>query len=280
MKKLNILIIIIISLFFTSIDCFAKVKTYTRTEKDYLVPSDVKVVESNKNDILNTPAVSEKDMIYDFADLLTEKQKNELFDKIDTFSKKSGLDVVIVLTNDMNGFGILNYAYNFYDYNDFNEDGIVFVISIANKEPEIFMGNCGDKDDPNAKAISIYTDDRVNETLAYVYQNISEGKYYDALNDYLKIVDGYYDIDNNGGGVYKVDKGGNLVKSIPWIDIFVLAVALSFIIISVFIFLIKGRNKKSINTFVIGDKVDNSTLSIKCDNDMPFVGGSNISENK
>ena len=273
MKKFKFLIIILIAFFITNINCYAKVKTYTRTENDYLVPSDVKVMDANKKDVLNTPAVNSLDKVYDFADLLTDKQELELYNKINDFYKKTNIEIVIVVTNNMNNYGILNYSYNFYDYNDFDEDGIIFTISTVNKEPEIFMGICGDKGDVNAKAINIYTDERVNDTLAYVYQNVSDGKYDVALNDFIKIVDGFYDVDENGGGNYKVDNKGNLIMNIPWIDILVLSVALTFIIIFIFINLIKGKNKKSINTINIGDKLDNSTLSVKCDNDLPYTGG-------
>jgi uncharacterized membrane protein YgcG len=271
MKKIKYLIIIFIAIFSFNTNCFAKVKTYTRSEKDYLVPSDVKVVDSNKKAILDTPAVAGKDKIYDFAELLSEDDEKKLYQKINDFYNKSGIEIVIVLTDNLNGYGILNYAYNFYDYNEFDEDGVVFVISTASKEPEIFMGNCGDKDDPNAKALSIYTDERVNDTLAYVYKSVKEKKYYTALSDFIKIVDGFYDIDDNGGGAYKVDKKGNLIKSIPWLDIIILSIALTFVIVSIFIFLIKKRNKTASNTINIGDKVDNSTLSVKCDNDMPVI---------
>ena len=268
MKKFKYLLLLFIAIFSFNINCFAKVKTYTRSENDYLVPSDVKVVDSNKKDILNTPSVSGKEKIYDFAELLSEEEKKNLYNKILKFYEKSNIEVVIILTDNMNNYGIANYAYNFYDYNDFDEDGVVFVISTVNKEPEIFMGTCGDKGDVNAKALNIYTDERVNDTLAYIYKNVKGKEYYNALNDFIKIVDGFYDIDENGGGTYKVDKKGNLIKSIPWIDIIILAAALTFVIVSIFIILIKNKNKKSINTINIGDKVDSSTLLVKCDNDV------------
>lgn len=274
MSKFKIFVIVLFTFFITTINCSAKVKTYTRTEKDYLVPSDVKIVDSNKKAILDTPAIDSSEKIYDFAELLTDKQEKKLYKKINEFYKKSNIEIVIVVTDDLNGYGILNYTYNLYDYNDFEEDGVIFTISTANREPEIFMGICGDKDDVNAKAISIYTDDRVNETLAYVYQNVSDGKYDVALSDFIKIVDGFYNIEENGGGAYKVDGKGNLIKNIPWIDIIILAITLSFVIVFVFIYLIKGKNKKSCNTINISDKLDNSTLSVKCDNDMPHMSSS------
>jgi len=268
MKKIKILLIVIISIFFINVDCFAKVKTYTRTEKDYLVSSDIKVDESNKKAILNTPAISSYEKIYDFAGYLNDNQISELKNKVDDFIDKSNMDFVIVTTSDLNGFSTSDFTNNFYKYNDFKRDGVIFVIYSGVKEPEIYMLAFG-------KASKIYTDSEIGDTLAYVYPNINNKKYNDALTDYIKIIDGFYDLQDDSWGSYKVDDKGNLIKSIPWIAIVVLAIALTFVIISIFMFMIKKRNKNASNTINIGNKVDNSTLSIKCDNDIPYIEKSN-----
>ena len=71
----------------------------------------------------------------------------------------------------------------------------------------------------------------------YVYKDIAGGSYYKAVDDYIKILDGFYRMND---GNYKVDKEGRVVKSIPWIEIVVLSVALTFIIVVILFLCIKA----------------------------------------
>ena len=268
MSKLKIFVIILFTFFITTINCSASVDTFERSDSNLRVPDDIVVDSSNIKDIKNTPSVSSSEKIYDYADLLTVKEEEKLYKKVSEFINKDDVDLIILTTNNLNNYDISDYTINFYKYNFFKKNAVIFTIYINNIEPEIYMYNNGDK------VASVFTNDVINEILEYVYQNIDNGKYYDAVNDFIKIVDGFYDIEANGGGSYKIDDKGNLKKIIPLIDITILATTLSFVIVFVFIYLIKGKNKKSCNTINISDKLDNSTLSVKCDNDMPYMSSS------
>jgi uncharacterized protein len=226
------------------------------------VPSDVTVDSNNYNDILNTPSVSSSEKIYDFADLYTDSEEKDLFSYISDYIKNTNIDVCIVTTNNLNGFGISDYAYNFYDYNDFLEEGVVFVISVANTEPEIFMGNSGKSD---GDVFTIYSDSRINQTLAYVYKDIASGNYYTASLNYIKILDGFYSKDR--GGNYRVDEDGNIVKEIPWIEIVILALAITFIIVLIFIYKLTNNGKFSYKN-ILEEKLNSKTLMVKNNGDV------------
>ena len=47
----------------------ASTNTNTRTEDNYLINDWIEVTDSNRGNILNTPAVNAEEKIYDFADL-------------------------------------------------------------------------------------------------------------------------------------------------------------------------------------------------------------------
>ena len=268
MKKYKFFIVIMISLFFVNINCYASIDTFERTDSNLRVPDSITVNSSNINDIKNTPSVSSSEKIYDYADLLSASDEEKLFKKINSFVTENDVDLIILTTNNLNNYSIADYTFNFYQYNYFNKNAIVFTIYNNGKEPEIYMFNNGQN------VSSIFNDDVMNEILEYVYQNIYDGKYYKALCDYIKIVDGFYTIDKNGGGSYKVDDFGNLVKNIPWIELFILASCLTFVIISCFIYMIKSKNKNINLSSNIDNKVDSSTLMVKCDCDTLIdVGG-------
>lgn len=261
MKSIKIIVCFLLSFFFFNINCFASVNSYTRTDDNLLVPKDVVVDENNIEAIRRTPAVSSSEKIYDYADLLTDDEEKKIYDKLYDYTKETNIDVAIITTSDLLGFSIAEYSNNFYDYNDFMNDGVVFVIYMAESEPEIYMGNSGDH---SGKVFEIYTDLRINQTLEHVYKYIASGNYYQAVDDYVMILDGFY---RKSDGNYKVDKEGNVVKSIPWIEIVILSVALTFIIVVVLVYKLNGKRKSSIN---LEKNINTSTLIVRTDSDKLF----------
>ena len=257
MKYIRYIVLSFIMFFIFTINTSASTNTYTRTSENLIVPSDVVVDSNNINNILKTPSVSSSEKLYDFADLLTDSEEEKLVKRINKYVNSSTIDVAIVTTNDLLGFSIDDYAYNFYDYNDFMNDGIVFVIYTGGNEPEIYMGNSGDTE---GKVFTIYTDYWINQILDYVYKDIKVGKYYSACNKYVDSLDALVDVERNGN--YRMDGNGNLIKNIPWVEIVVLSLTLTFIII-VIIYSKAMSMKKLSYADRLDDCVDKSNLMVK-----------------
>ena len=55
----------------------------------------------------------------------------------------SGLDAVVIVTKDLYTFDIWSYLYAFYDFNDFKDSGVVFVVYVGEDKPTIVMTNIG-----------------------------------------------------------------------------------------------------------------------------------------
>lgn len=254
MKYIKLGLLILITFFSVNLDCFASVNTYTRTEKNLLVPSDVIVDANNMNDILNTPAVSSSEKIYDYADLLTDNQEKGVYKKLIDYTESTGIDAAIITTKDLNGYATGDYINNFYNYNDFLNDAVFFLIYIGENEPDIYMITSG-------KGAKFYTDERIPQILEYVYKNISNGNCNKAIADYIDILSGFYNLDGNN---YKVDKNGNIIQDIPWIEIIVLAGTLTFIVAMVLIYKFSSRRhiKKTLY-----NKINSSTLMVRTDSD-------------
>lgn len=257
MKYIRYIVLSFVMFFIFTINTSASTNTYTRTSDNLLIPSDVVVDSNNINNIMKTPSVSSSEKLYDFADLLTDSEEEKLIKRINKYVNSSTIDVAIVTTNDLLGFSIDDYAYNFYDYNDFMKDGIVFVIYIGGNEPEIYMGNSGDTE---GKVFTIYTDYWINQILDYVYKDIKVGKYYSACNKYVDSLDALVDVERNGN--YRMDGNGNLIKNIPWVEIVVLSLTLTFIII-VIIYSKAMSMKKLSYADRLDDCVDKSNLMVK-----------------
>lgn len=260
MKKYLLMLIPII--FLININVFASTFTYVRNGDNLRVPSDVVVDNNNIDSIMKTPSVRSDEKIYDFAGVLTTKEEDELYKSIKEYIKDSKIDSVIVTTRDLNGFDINEYTYNFYDYNDFLEDGVIFVIYMNGNTPEIFMGTSGNKnEDSKSKVFSIYSNYRIKETLKYVYEkNLRGGDYYKACDNYIKIIKGFYNIDVNSN--YRVDENGNLQKNIPWVELMVLSVTLTFIISIILLYSI-GMFKKEVVVDCFDNCIVKSTMKVK-----------------
>lgn len=260
MKKFKYLFLIFLLILLFPLNCFASVKTYTRTKDNLRIPGDVVVDDNNRNIILKTPSINSSEKIYDFAEVLTSDEEMVVYNSIKDYIKESGFDISIVITRDLNGLSVSDYTYAFYDYNDFKDDGISFLIYLNEENPEIFMGVYGN--DSN-EVSSIYYDKRINQILEYIYKNyIIDNNYYGACTKYVEIIQKFYE---NAHGDYKVDDEGEVVKAIPWIEIIIISLAGTFIIMM--LLLRKNKNIKIIAYDFIKKSVNYNTMIVKCESD-------------
>ena len=191
MKKLyKISLLVIVSLVLNIVPVYASTNTKERSEQDYLVADWVKVTESNKYNILSTPAVDATEKVYDFADLFTDTEEQQLYTEIRKYIDNHNMDLAVVTINNNNKTPE-EYSDDFYDYNDFDQKGgVLFLIDMYNRE--IYMSTTG-------SAIKMYNDYRVNQALDMVYKYMSDKRYYNGVQEYISIISNYaYDgIPNN-----------------------------------------------------------------------------------
>lgn len=266
MKKFNLyLLFIMFFCFYFSIDCYALPKTFNRgVDNNFLVPKDVVVDFNNYNIVMNTPAIDSSEKIYDFADLLSQSDIDKVYKELNNFSDKSGFDSIIVTTKSLNGMNIGDFSYNFYDYNDFKDNGIIFVIYIGDYEPEIYMGVIGK---PDSKISKIFSTKVVDQILPYVYENVSSKEYSRSIIDYCNITSDFYDGINSGKkNEYILTKDGKVIVDVDWINIVIISFCLTSVITVYLVF-----NSRKRNVYVLDDdlskNINESTLIVKCNAD-------------
>ena len=179
MKKFFKILILAIFIFSSYTSVFASTNTKKRTENDYLVPADVIVDQSNKTDVMETPAVDEKEKVYDFADLFTDTEENDIYLKINEFITTYDMDLAIVTISSNPKYSEVEYADDFYDYNNFNDNGILFLIDMDNRQ--IYMSTTG-------TAINMYNDNRINYLMDSIYKYISIKSYSKGTLEYIKML--------------------------------------------------------------------------------------------
>ncbi len=266
MKKILKVLSIIALLCTNTIMVYALPTTYEReTLENYGVKKDWKINESNKQNVLNTPAVDASEKLYDFSDVLTDEDEQTIKERINEFIEKTKMDMVIVLDKISYPDKVKNSCYNedtadqyedeinetygsdFYDYNDFgmefeNNSGVLLLRN-TEKDP------CWD-----AMYYDMYTfgntqlyfnQYRYDDILDGIFNNLKSENYVAGFIDFIDRTERYIlsgkpnDMNN-----YYVDEFGYLqqyppVYTIPWAGS---AAVAGIITLIVMIILIK-RNK-------------------------------------
>jgi len=262
MKK----ILIFCCLFFLFPSVYAaNVEVLERDENTLDVWEDIDI-SNNYSDIMSTPNVEEKEKIYDFANLFSDSEEEELFDLINDFIDEYNIDMIVVTIDENNKGSTSKYADDFFDYNYFgigdDKDGVIYLIDMDNRE--IFIST-------NGSAVSIYNDDIVDLMLDECYADVSINDYSSSVMSFVKISKNYYEEED--------------VKSVNWVVTIILSLIFPTIIVYTVIssyknikLATKADDYFNDNLTKYGFAVDNfistSTNRVKIKNDSRNVGRS------
>lgn len=233
----------------------ATVTTYERTTDNYLVPDSITVTSSNKSSILKTPAVNEKEKIYDFANLLTSSEEEKLYEKVNDYIETSNYDLAIVTINYNNKNSAEAYADDFFDYNNFGfsarRDGLLILIDMDTRE--IYVSTSG-------MAIKMYNDARIDGIIDAGYYYLKNQDYYECLTRMLDKIDNYYTAGYpSGNNNLIIDDNGNpyYIKKIPYILIFLMSGVICAITSSILYFKTSSKIKKQNTVTYINPNITN-----------------------
>ena len=144
----------------------------------------------------NTPNSHGKRIIDD-ADLLTDEEETLLDTRIGQIFETYSYQVVIHTTTTFYNKKVAQYADDYYDYNGYQDDGMVLVINMNSRD--YYTSTKG-------KGISVFTDYAIYDGDSYINKRIapflSKGKYYKALDIYLLNVETFLDGYNKNGEAY------------------------------------------------------------------------------
>ena len=232
MRKVCYLLLIVILFSFCTVPVSASTNTFSRTEDNLLVSSDITVTSQNIDNILNTPAVDASEKVYDFAELLTLSEEEKLYHQVEQFMDSANLDLAIVTISENNKLNAREYADDFYDYNGFGTDsehsGVLFLVDMDTRE--IYMSTTG-------KAISLYSDYRIDMTLDAISQEFSNQNYYQGITKFVTILKNYDTIGlpSNKDSKYAIGDDGEVYREFPWLIVLGVPFAITAIVIGVMI---------------------------------------------
>lgn len=110
--------------------------------------------------------------VIDEADLLNAYEYNQLQNKLKQISDELEADIVVLTVNGTDGKYIRDYADDYYDYNDYREDGVILVVDMV--AGEYWISTSG----------SAIDDIRVSQLEDAFLSDLSDGEYYSAFCAY------------------------------------------------------------------------------------------------
>lgn len=249
MKKIFVLFI---SLFLLVLPVYASINTYSRTTTDLKVPKKIKYKSSMEHNVLLTPSVNANEKIYDFAELLTEEEEKQLYDKVKEFIANTNLDFAIVTINTNVKDSTQEYADDFYDYNDFSIDGLAFVIDMQNRI--FYISTAG-------KAMLYYDDYRIEYILSALDQEMYNHEYFNACNTLISQLTEYYNHGFSDNADKYVVIGTQIYRKTPYLLLSIIAVVSA----TIGTLILALRNKKIKLATNSNDYFDNKSFEITKD---------------
>ena len=170
--------------------------------------------------------------VYDYAQVLTEKEESKLKKNVDKFISKYNIDMTIVTVKHYNQETLNEYMNLFYIKNDFgigtNKDGIIAVLDFKNNQNVVGIETFGNVNNYYSELeIKSITNDIQNEKNNYNKLKI----FIDGAFNYVdKFEDNYSDT--------------NILLLLNWVQIITLSILISTIIVIIGIFKNKNVRKE------------------------------------
>lgn len=193
--------------------------------------------------------------VYDYAQVFTMSEENNLKLNINEYIEKYNIDMIIVTVKHRTQKTTKLYAQEFYNYNGFgkgqNLDGIIFVMDFSLDNLETQVEVFGD-------AIKIYDHNRVKDLLQEITRNKEKGyfKMSDLFirNAYKYAKEGV--VISNPDNIESTISNSILKKPIPWIFILIASLVVSSVTIIILIFKNKMiRKSTNANLYLKKDSI-------------------------
>ena len=125
----------------------------------------------------------------DDAGLLTSVEFAALEEKLDEISQRQGVDIVIVTVDSTQGADPQDFADDWFDYNDYAEDGILLLVSMEESDWHVSTTGYG---------ITVVTDAGLEYMSDKFVPLLSDGEYDEAFHTFADLCDEFITQANTG----------------------------------------------------------------------------------
>ena len=127
--------------------------------------------------------------VVDDASLMSDSELSSLISKLDEISERQDFDVVVVTTNTLDGKSPMEYADDYYDYNNYRYDGCLLLVSMEDRDWWISTKGYG---------ITALTDYGISHIGDEIVDYLSDAEYFEAFEKYAELVDNFVTEAKNG----------------------------------------------------------------------------------
>lgn len=121
-------------------------------------------------------------VVDDQAELFSQEEEQELTSRIGELTADWHMDFVVVTTEDAEGKTSEEYADDYYDYNGYADDGVLYLIDLDNGS--VWISTKG-------KMIRYLTDARVDAVIDAGYENLKDKDYAEGILQMLNETESY-----------------------------------------------------------------------------------------
>ena len=196
----------------------------------------------------------------DFADLLDSDQEEELEAKLNQISEDYDCDVVIDIEESIDGAEPMDYADDFFDYNDYgmgnDKSGILLLLTMEERKWWIST---------HGEAIQIFTDAGQEYISDQFVSCLSDGDYYEGFTKFADLCEEFI-VQAQNGEPY--DTGNLPEEDIPFYITFLIALVIGFVIALVISLVMRSGMKTVRMKPDAADYMKEGTLHINRSRDM------------
>ena len=167
--------------------------------------------------------------IHDEAGLMSDAQITELEELADSVSASTGLDLVILTTENLGGRSPAVYADDYYDSNGYGEDGMLFMLAM--QERDWYISTAG-------KAIDSFDDRDIDALLDAGLAYFSVGYHYEGFCEVLRQTENLWGSHTarNGSASIHLDRA----SSSGWGQTFLISMLIGGVISGIVILIMRG----------------------------------------
>jgi len=122
--------------------------------------------------------------VYDYADLFSDSEEASLSDQANDILERQNIDIAIVTTDDVGRKSSIQYADDFYDYNDFGygsrKSGLLLLINMQDRE--VWISTAGE-------AMGLFNNSSIVRIIDEMYDYLDDDDYYSAGVRFLSSAD-------------------------------------------------------------------------------------------
>lgn len=128
-------------------------------------------------------AGAEQQYVIDNADLMSSSEEAALDEKAQALRQEYGMDVVILTVDSLDGKRPQEYADDYYDYNGYADDGLLFLLSM--EERDWYISTKGN-------AVYALTDYGIQQVGESALPYLGDGDYYGGFDAFLDTLPTYF----------------------------------------------------------------------------------------